>query len=122
MALAGCAVLTLLLGLGVLTLMLKARDVVAWSLGRVRVEIERVLPDDLPAVERERLATAFAAVDARLERGELDATAFQALQRELLHFATLGRAPTRAEIAALAESLERFAGAPPGAAGSAGDR
>ena len=121
MALSGCAVLMLLVGLGVLTLMLKARDVVAWSLERVRVEIERTLPYDLPVAERERLAAGFAAVDARLERGELDAAGFQALQRQLLHFATLGRAPTRDEIAELAAALERFAGVTPVAPATGGD-
>lgn len=110
MALAGCAVALLLLGLGVLALMLKARDVVAWSLERVRVEIEQTLPDDLPAIERQRLAAAFDAVQQRLDRGELDAVAFQALQKQLLYFASLGRAPTREEVSELAAALERFAG------------
>lgn len=112
MALAGCAVVLLLIGLGVLTLMLKARDVVAWSLGRVQVEIERVLPDDLAPAERRRLETAFDAAERHLEEGELDAPAFQDLQRQLLFFAGLQREPTSEEIAELAAALEQFAGAP----------
>lgn len=113
MALAGCAVVLLLLGLGALTLMLKGREVVAWSLERVRVEIVRTLPEDLPAGERRRLEDAFEAAARRLDEGELDPAAFEGLQGQLLHFAGLGREPTREEVAALAAALERFAGTAP---------
>jgi hypothetical protein len=118
MALAGCAAVLVLVGLGVLALMLKAGDLVRWSLGQVRSEIVRALPDNLPAAQRQRLAAAFAAVDERLESGELDALAFQDLQRQLMRFARMGRAPTEEEVVALAAALERFAGIeppPPGA-------
>lgn len=113
MAVAGCAVALLLVGLGVLTLMLKARDVVSWSLGKVRTEIERTLPDSLPAAERERLGRAFDAVRERIEQKDLDAVAFQGLQVQLLHVAGLGRAPTAKEVAELSAALERFAGLEP---------
>ncbi len=110
MALIGCAVAILLIGLGVLTLMMKASDIVGWSLTQIRGEIERTLPDDLPAEESARLGRAFDAVTERLDSGELDALAFQELQTELMRFARLGRAPTREEVADLSAALERFAG------------
>jgi hypothetical protein len=115
MALGGCAAALVLVGLGVLALMLKAGDVVRWSLGQVRAEIVRTLPDDLPGADRQRLAAAFEAVDERLEGGDLDPLAFRGLQQELLRFARLGRAPTVQEVEALADALERFAGTAPAA-------
>jgi hypothetical protein len=113
MALAGCAAALVLVGLGVLALMLKAGDLVRWSLGQVRSEIVRALPEDLPAAHRQRLAAAFETVDQHLEQGELNALAFQDLQRELMRFARLGRPPTEEEVVALAAALERFAGVEP---------
>lgn len=110
MALAGCAAVLLLLGLGVLSLMLKGREVVSWSLGRVRIEIVDTLPEDLPRSQRERLGLAFDAAQRRLESGDLDPVAFQELQAQLLRFAGLGRPPTHEEVGELSSALERFAG------------
>ncbi len=110
MALAGCAVVVLLIGLGVLTLMMKAGDIVDWSLTQIRGEIERALPADLPAAQADRLGRAFDAASDRLGSGELDALAFQDLQKQLLVFARLGRTPTSEEIDELTVALERFAG------------
>lgn len=120
MTLAGCGLVVLVVGLGVLTMLLKASDLVAWSLKRIRVEVERTLPDDLPAVERERLDAAFDAATARIVGGDLDPVAFQALQAELLRFARRGRTPTVEEVRDLAQALESFARveAPPPPAGA----
>ncbi len=110
MALAGCAVLALVLGLGVLTMILKATDLVGWSLSRIRIEIERVLPSDLPPADRERLDTAFDTALDQIERGELDPVAFQVLQTELLRFARRSELPTVEEVRDLIRALEEFAG------------
>ena len=108
MAFAGCGLLVLLLGLGVLTMILKATDLVAWSLSRIRVEVERTLPEDLPNVDSERLGAAFDAALRRIESGELDPVAFQSLQAELMRVARRSRTPTVDEVRSLAEALETF--------------
>jgi len=109
MVFAGCGLVALVLGLGVLTMILKATDLVAWSLSRIRVEVERTLPEDLPRIERQRLGAAFDAATQRIEGGDLDPIAFQALQGELLRFARLSRPPTVEEVRVLVEALEAFA-------------
>jgi hypothetical protein len=110
MALAGCALVVLILGLGVLTMILKATDLVGWSLSRSRVEVEHVLPSDLPAADRERLDSAFDAALDQIDRGELDPIAFQTLQTELLRFARRTEPPTVEDVRALIRALESFAG------------
>ena len=111
MGLAGCGLVALVLGLAFLTMILKATDLVAWSLTRIRAEVERTLPADLPPADRERLDAAFDAALARIEGGDLDPVAFQALQAELLRFARRGTAPSVEEVRSLTEALEAFAGA-----------
>jgi hypothetical protein len=116
MAFAGCGLLALVIGLGVLTMIIKANDLVGWSLKQIRSEVERTLPDDLPAADRQRLGAAFDAALERIDSGAMDPVAFQALQTELLRFARRTETPTADDVRDLAEALEAFAsgeGAPP---------
>lgn len=115
MLLMGCAAVAILVGVVLVAMMLKARDLVVWSLDNVRTQVEESLPADLPEVERERLARAFDATLERLRDGELDADDFGALQSALLDFARLGESVGREDVRELIQSLESFASDSPAA-------
>lgn len=115
MLLVGCAAVAILVGVVLVAMMLKARDLVVWSLDNVRTQVEESLPADLPEVERERLARAFDATLERLHDGELDADDFGALQSALLDFARLGESVGREDVRELSRSLESFASDSPAA-------
>ncbi len=109
MALIGCGAAAILVGVALLAMMLKARDLVVWSLSNVRTEIEERLPDDLPETERARLSSAFDAVLDKLRSEDLDAEEFRRLQAALLEFARRREVPDREQVRRLTEELERFA-------------
>lgn len=110
MALVGCGVVAFLLALVVVTVLLKARDLAAWSLGTVLDQIESTLPENLDQQDRDRLRRAADAVLDKIEDGDLDPVALQALQADLLAFVGRGQSATREEFLALVEGLEAFAG------------
>ncbi|MDX1645034.1 MAG: hypothetical protein R3244_11815 [Thermoanaerobaculia bacterium] len=117
MAAIGCAAAAILVGVALLAMMLKARELVVWSLSNVRTEIEQRLPDDLPETERARLSSAFEGVLEKLRSEDLDAEEFRRLQAALLEFARRREVPDREQVRRLAEELEQFVG---GADGSDG--
>lgn len=105
----GCTAAAILVGSSVVVLMLEARNLVVWSLKSVRAEVEETLPKELPAADRQRLDRAFAGALGRLREGELDPQAFKRLQGALLDFARSADSPSRDDVQALIEALERFA-------------
>jgi len=82
-ALIGCGVLILLFGVASIFLMVKARDMFAWIVTRMEVEVVRVLPDGTDAVQKERLSRAFRAARDSILDGELDPLELQDLQQQL---------------------------------------
>jgi hypothetical protein len=110
MALVGCGVIAFLLALVVVTVLLKARSLAAWSLGTVLDQIESTLPEELDQADRDRLRRASDAVLEQIEHGELDPVALQALQSDLMAFVGRGASASREEFLALVEGLEEFAG------------
>ena len=114
----GCAAAVVLLGLLLLGVLWKARDLMPalfrWSLGQFEQQVTGNLPENLGEGERQRLAAAFDAAAAAVEDGTADAAALQRLQGRLLDVAR-SRRLTRDQVLDLVEALEAVAGerAPP---------
>ena len=66
-ALIGCGVVFLLLGIAGLVFVLKAKNLLVWSLEKVRAGNAANLPADATAADRERFNAAFVAAKARIE-------------------------------------------------------
>lgn len=112
-ALLGCGVLLVLVGIAAVVFLLQADDFVGWVFGSVEETIVERLPEDLPAAERRRLERAFDGALATLESGEGDPQAMRRLQGQLtavLRGAGEDRPLTRDEVAAIAAALEAAAG------------
>ncbi len=114
----GCAVIVVLLGLLLLGVLWKARDLMPalfrWSLDQFEQQVAGSLPDDLSDAERQRLAEAFDAAAAAVDDGTADGAALQRLQGVLLGVARAGKL-SRDRVFGLIEALEAVAGerAPP---------
>jgi len=110
MAFMGCGLTTLVLALGMLVLIMYASEIASWGLGKIRSEIEQSLPADLLPSERERFNAAFDAVIDKVARGDLDPRGLPGLQAELERYATRAADPSREDVLAVIEALERFVG------------
>lgn len=114
LALVGCGVVTLLLGVAAVVFLFKANDLLGWTLGKIENQLAAQLPAELTTEERARLTAAFASARAAVESGELDPRALQGLQTKLQRLSGVASAaPSRQEILALTESLEAVAAGPP---------
>lgn len=111
-ALVGCGVALLLVGVAAVVFLLQADDFVGWVFGSVEETLIERLPPDLPDAERERLEEAFADAVARLGSGEGDPEAMRRLQAELTAVvrASGDRPLTREEVAEITAVLEAVAG------------
>jgi hypothetical protein len=109
----GCAIAAVLLGLLLLGVLWKARDLMPalfrWSLDQFEQQVEGRLPDDLSEAERRRLADAFDLVVAAVEDGSADPAALQRLQGRLLDVARADDL-SRQQVLDLIEALEAVAG------------
>lgn len=107
----GCGVLAILLGVGAIVFVVKAKSLLAFTMEKLQQQVVANLPAEITAAERDRLETAFAAAIARVRGGEIDPGLLQAMQSKLV--AAAERAPrsalSAADVAALTESLEQFA-------------
>lgn len=114
----GCAVTVVLLGLLLLGVLWKARDLMPalfrWSLEQFEQQVVGNLGEDVSEQERQRLADAFDAAAGAVEDGTADPAALQRLQDRLLDVARSGSLD-RDEVLDLVEALEDVAGqrAPP---------
>lgn len=107
-ALIGCGVVFLLLGIAGLVFVLKAKNLLVWSLEKVEEGIAANLPPDATAADRERFSAAFVAAKARIEEGRIDPAALQSLQRELMQAVQQPRGQlTRQQLLELTAALER---------------
>jgi hypothetical protein len=104
----GCAVLLVLLGIGAVVFVVKARDFVQWGFNRMETEVMARLPTGLPAADRERLAAAFAAVRQGLAEDRVDLANLQPAQAKILEIAGKPQGQvTRDDVRELTERLER---------------
>lgn len=115
--LVGCGVLAILLGVGAIVFVVKAKSLLAYALGKLQAEVEAHLPEDLDANERQRLEAGFAATLARVRSGQIDPERLQTLQAELLDAAERSSRDqlTRDDVRTLIVALEEFAGIEPAA-------
>jgi hypothetical protein len=120
-ALIGCGVVFLLLGVAGLVFVMKARDLLIWSLDRTRTGVLANLADDVPATDLERFDAAYAAATTRIRDGKIDSTALQGLQSQLMRAIENPREKvSREKFLALVEALEKVGGIePPAAPGEA---
>lgn len=122
----GCGLLAILLGIGAVVFVVKAKSLLAFALEKLEAEVVANLPEDVTGEERERLRTAFDGTLARIRSGQIDPEALQRLQLKLVAAAESASQDklTRDEVQALTLALEGFAGiesppAPNGEEGSA---
>lgn len=118
MALIGCGGALLLLGVAAVVFVLNARSVLRWGLEwsqrQIQTQIERTMPAEVTAEDRERLRAAFAAATARVTSEQADPADLARMQEELQRImpkleAGLGRE----EVARLTAALEDIAAPDP---------
>ncbi len=110
-ALIGCGALILLLGIGSMVFLLKAKDIFGWMMGELEAEIEESLPANITEQERTELSRAF---DAAIETVQEDRVSPEGL-RDLqgMFRDALGDEPkrlSREEVQELIEALDRVSG------------
>ncbi len=114
----GCGVALVLLGILGVVFVVKAKDLLVWSLGKAKAGITANLPADVTAADRERFETAFAAAAANIKAGKMDPAALQRLQRRLMQAVQKPQGQlTREEFLALTSALEQLGGIAPAPVG-----
>ena len=110
--LVGCGVVAALLGIAGIVLVIKAKDVLAWTMGKLQEQVVAALPADLHEEERVRLERAFEAAMNNIRAGQIEPPALKALQTQLTRAAE--KAPkkelTRDDVLDLLSALERVGG------------
>ena len=110
-ALIGCGILILLVGVASIFFMVKARDLFAWIVTRMEVEVVRLLPDEIDAEQRQRLGLAFHAAKDSILEGDLDPLDLQELQQQLAHVTSIREGKmTREDVRKLIIALEKVGG------------
>lgn len=108
----GCGIVAALLGVAGIVFLVKAKDLLAWTMGKLQAEVVKSLPADLGDDERARLDRAFEAAMANIRAGKIEAPALKALQTQLVRAAE--KAPrkelTRDDVLDLLSALERVGG------------
>lgn len=110
--LVGCGVLAVLVGVAAIVFLLKAQDLLSWTMEKLEEQIVAALPEDVTAEERQRLERGFDAAIAKIRAGEIEPPSLTALQRQLQQAAA--KAPrkdlTREDVLDLLSALERVGG------------
>ncbi len=110
----GCGVVFVLLGVAGLVFVLKARDLLVWSLDKTRASVLGNLAEDVTPADRQRFDAAYAAATARIGDGKIDSAALQKLQGELMRAIENPREKvSREKFLALTEALEKVGGLEP---------
>jgi hypothetical protein len=114
----GCGVVLVLLGIAGVIFVVKAKDLLVWSLEKAKGGITANLPPDVTAADRERFETAFAAAAGNIKAGKMDPAALQRLQRRLMETVQKPQGQvTREEFLDLTRAFEELGGlAPPAVA------
>jgi len=107
----GCGLLAILLGIGAVVFVVKAKSLLAFALDKLQAEVVAKLPEDVTPAERERLDTAFTATLQRIRTGQIDPEALQRLQTRLVAAANSASQDklSRDEVLELTKALEGFA-------------
>ena len=110
-ALLGCGALILLMGIGSVVFLLKAKDLFSWMMDELETEIMQSLPADMTEAEKSELSAAF---DAAVQAVQEDRASPEDLQRlqQLLREALRDDAGrlSREEVEELIEALDRVSG------------
>lgn len=110
--LVGCGALAVLVGIAAIVFVLKAKDLLTWTMEKLEDQVVAALPEDVTAEERSRLARGFDAAIAKIRAGEIEPPSLTALQRQLQQAAE--KAPskqlTREDVLDLLSALERVGG------------
>src|SRR5688572_9503596 len=111
----GCGVVLVLLGIAGVLFVVKAKDLLVWSLEKAKGGITAKLAPDVTAADRERFETAFAAAASNIRAGKMDPAALQRLQRRLMQAVDpQGGQVAREEFLDLIRAFEELGGlAPP---------
>jgi hypothetical protein len=107
----GCGALIVLLGVGSVVFLVKAKDLFGWMMGELEAQVEESLPANITDAERQELALAFDAVVEAVKEDRANPMALQDLQKMLRE--SLGSGPTRlsrAEVRSLIAALDRVSG------------
>jgi hypothetical protein len=108
--LVGCGLVALLIGIAAVVFVVKAKDVLAFAMNKLRAEVVAHLPADASENERQQLEAGFDAAMARIRTGAIEPASLQELQKKLTAVAsTAGRRQmSREELADLIAALDRF--------------
>jgi hypothetical protein len=108
----GCGVLLALLGVAAIVFVVKAKDLLAWTMGELRTQVTAALPPEVTVEERARLQRGFDAAVEKIKRGEVEMPALKALQLQLTNAAE--KAPrgqlSHDDVLDLLSALERVGG------------
>ncbi|MEO8275996.1 MAG: hypothetical protein ABI639_07230 [Thermoanaerobaculia bacterium] len=108
--LVGCGLVALLLGIGVVIFLVKAKDVLAYAMNQLRAQVVAHLPEEASDVERQRLEQGFDTALVRIRSGAIDPASLQDLQKRLAAAASTAgsRKLTMEELGGLIDALEKF--------------
>lgn len=108
----GCVVVVVLLGIAAIAFVVKAKDLLAWTMREVEQQVVAALPADVTAAERARIDRGFDAAIARMQKGEVETPALYALQSQLMNAAEKSQKKTitRDDVLDLLSALERVGG------------
>lgn len=107
----GCGALLLVLAIGGIFMVTRAKDLLAWSFDLLTPAVLQNAAADVTDDDRARLKTAIEAAKQRLKTGPIDAVALQAVQGQLQKASQSGKGGLdRAQFLALVETLEALGG------------
>jgi hypothetical protein len=107
----GCGVVLVVLGILGVLFVVKAKDLLVWSLERAKTGITANLPADVTDADRQRFEAAFAAAASNIRAGKMDPAALQRLQRRLMQAVQKPQGQlTREEFLALTSAFEQLGG------------
>jgi hypothetical protein len=108
----GCGAVIVLLGIAAIVFVVKAKDLLAWTMRELEKQVVADWPADATAEERARLDRGFAAALAKIQEGQVEPPALFALQRQLTKAADKAakKSLTRDDVLDLLSGLERVGG------------
>ena len=108
----GCGGIVVLLGIAAIVFVIKAKDLLAWTMRELEQQVVAAWPADASADERARLDRGFAAALDKIKQGDVEPPALFALQRQLSKAAEKSqqRKLTRDDVLDLLSALERVGG------------
>ncbi len=108
----GCGAVVVLLGIAAIIFVVKAKDLLAWTMRELEQQVIAAWPADATAEERARLDRGFAAALDKIQNGQVEPPALFALQRQLTKAADKAakKTLTRDDVLDLLSGLERVGG------------